>query len=103
MKWQINVPNGTSNLQLDAELVCRTHQMEQIKITGKNVSVIILGNRPLIEAIERPYPIQISWRLFYGELNDEKLFNNIASAIEKHVTQKNQKNVELYTQMRKTA
>lgn len=103
MKWQITVPNGTSNLQLDAELVCRTHQMEQIKITGKNISVIILGNRPLIEAIERPYPIKISWRLFYGELSDEKLFANIASAIEKHVTQKNQKNVELFTQLRKTA
>lgn len=103
MKWQINVPNGTSNLQLDAELVCRTHQMEQIKVTGKNISVIILGNRPLIEAIERPYTIKISWRLFYGELNDEKLLTNIASAIEKYVTQKNQKNVELYTQMRKTA
>lgn len=103
MKWQFNVPNGTSNLQLDAELICRTHQMEQIKITGKNISVIVLGNRPLIEAIERPYPIKISWRLFYGEMKDEKLFANIASAVEKYVTQKNQKNVELYTQMRKTA
>jgi len=103
MKWQINVPTGTSNLQLDAELICRTHQMEQIKITGKNVSIILVGNRPLIEGIERPNPIKISWRLFYGEIKDEKLFANIADAVEKHVTQKDQKNVELFTQMRKTA
>jgi hypothetical protein len=103
MKWQITVPQGTNKLQLDAELICRTHQMEQIRITGKNISCILISNRPLIEAIERPHPISISWRLFGGELKDEQLVSSIGKELEKNLSVKNQKNVELFTQMRKTA
>ena len=103
MKWQIIVPNGTSNLQLQAELICRTNQMEQIKITGKKISIILVGNRPLIEWIERPYPIKISWRIFYGELKDERLLANITAKVERLVTQKNPKNITLYPRMRKIA
>ena len=53
MKWQFNVPMGTTSISLNAEIICNSHQMEQIKVTGKNVNITILGNRPLIEAIER--------------------------------------------------
>lgn len=105
MKWQFNVPNGSASIALNAELVCRTHQMEQIKITGKNISVTILGNRPLIEGIQRPHHIPVNWRIFGGELKDEKLFNSIAKSVEQYIVQHSAtKNVTMYnSELRKTA
>ena len=35
MKWQFNVPNGTTSISLNAEIICNSPQMEQIKVTGK--------------------------------------------------------------------
>lgn len=103
MKWQFNV-NHNGNIALNAELICRTHQMEQIKITGKNISFILIGNRPLIEGIQRPHHLPIKWRIFYGEMNDEKLYNNITKQVENYIVQNaNNKNVEMFSAVKKTA
>lgn len=104
MKWQFNVPMGTTSISLNAEIICNSHQMEQIKVTGKNVNITILGNRPLIEAIERPYKIAVSWRIIQGEMNDTKLLNQITQSVEEFI-KKNaaQKNVAMFKEVRKTA
>lgn len=104
MKWQFNVPNGTTSISLNAEIICNSPQMEQIKVTGKNVNITILGNRPLIEAIERPYPIPVSWRVIQGEINDSKLLNLVTQSVEDYI-KKNaaQKNVAMFKEVRKTA
>lgn len=102
MKWQFSVSQGSINLSLNAELICRTHQMEQIKITGKNISFILLGNRPLIEGAQRSYPV--SWRVFYGDMKDEKLLQSIAKQVEQHIKQSaDNKKVSMFTEVRKTA
>jgi hypothetical protein len=104
MKWQFNVPNGSTNITLNAEIICTTHQMEQIKITGKNISITVLGNRPLIEAIERPWHIPLSWRLIQGELADTVLLDSITKSVEQHVKQSpSKKNVNMFSEVRKTA
>lgn len=104
MKWQFNVNHASGNIALNAELICRTYQMEQIKITGKSISFILIGNRPLIEGIQRPHPIPISWRIFYGEMKDEKLLQSITKQVEQHILQNaGSKNVHLFTDVRKTA
>lgn len=102
MKWQFSVSQGSTNLSLNAELICRTHQMEQIKITGKNISFILLGNRPLLEGTQRTYPI--SWRVFYGDMKDEKLLQDIAKQVEQYIKQSaDNKKVSMFTEVRKTA
>ena len=104
MKWQFNVPNGSNSITLNAEVIYTTHQVEKIKVTGKDLSVTFLGNRPLIEAIERPHPMPVSWRIISGEVNDAALFTKITQAVEKHVKQAGNKVVNnMYTEMKKTA
>lgn len=104
MKWQFTVPQGNTSINLNAELVCKSHQMEQISITGKNINITILGNRPLIEAIERPYVIPISWRIIQGEMIDSKLLNQLTKSVEEYLKKNgNTMNINLYKEVRKTA
>jgi hypothetical protein len=101
MKWQFNVPNGTSNVLLNAEIIYTTKQAEKIKVTGKDFDVTVIGNRPLLEATERSYPI--NWRIAQGETKDQSFFTKVTKAIEQHVKQNAGNNVSMYNEMRKTA
>ena len=81
MKWQFNTSDGRKTMTLNAEVICTTLQIEEIKVTGPGVSVVLLNNRPLLEAIELKQPM--SWRITDGELKDETLLKNIKLELEK--------------------
>ncbi len=101
MKWQFNVPNGTTSVLMNAEIIYTTQQAEKIKVTGKDFEVTMIGNRPLLEAVERTYPI--SWRIVQGEAKDQTFFAKITKAIEQYVKQTTNSNVNMYNEMKKTA
>jgi hypothetical protein len=87
MKWQFDIPQGSAGITLNAEIICASQQMEQIKVTGKNISFTAISNRPLLNAIERPYHIPVKWRIIEGEIADAKLFETITKALEEDLNQ----------------
>ncbi len=106
MNWQINVPSGTQHLSLQVQAISQSLQMEEFKITGKDLSFVIRNNRPLIEAIERPYPIQIKWTVVRGDMNDQLLLDKIIKAIEKNIEAYKAQvdnNIKMYAQVKQTA
>lgn len=106
MNWQINVPSGTKHLSLQVQSITQTLQMEEFRITGKDISFVIRNNRPLIEAIERPYPMQIKWTVVRGDINDHLLLDKITKAIEKNIQAYKAQvdnNIKMYAQVKQTA
>ncbi len=81
MKWQFNTTDGRKNISLTAELICTTLQIEEIKISGPGIFVVLLNNRPLLEAIELKQPL--TWRIIDGEMKDETLLKNVKIELEK--------------------
>lgn len=84
MKWQFNLTEGSKNINLKAEVIFTTNQIEEIKVTGEGISVILMNNRPLLQAIELRQPL--TWKLTSGEVKDQNLLAKIKKEVEKQVT-----------------
>jgi len=80
MDWFLKVRDGTNYYSLKAEQLFINNQIEQIKITGEGVSVILQGNRPLLEDIELQRPI--TWKVIKGQLKDDDSLEHITGALE---------------------
>ena len=80
MDWFLKVLDGTNNYSLKAEQLFINKQIEQIKITGEGVSIILQSNRPLLEDIELERPI--TWKVIKGKLKDDHSLEGITRALE---------------------
>jgi hypothetical protein len=78
--WFLKVPHGTNNYFLKAEQFFINNQIEQIKITGEGVSIILQSNRPLIENIGSKQPI--TWKVIDSKLDDEDSLEYITRTLE---------------------
>lgn len=106
MKWQFNVANGSSSITLNAELIYTTFQVEQVKVTGKGLDFTVNGNRLLIEGIDRPHVIPVTWKIVGGEIKDQPLFTKITKALEEHLKKsgnKKERIIPAAPQLKKTA
>ncbi len=83
MKWQFNLTEGSKNINLKAEVVFTTYQIEEIKVTGEGISILLMNNRPLLEAIELRQPL--TWRLVSGQLKNQDLLTRIKKELERHL------------------
>lgn len=84
MKWQFNVSEGSKNLNLKAEVVYTSYQIEEVKVTGEGISLLLQNNRPLLEAIELKQPLR--WRIISGEVKDQVLLAKIKKEAENYLT-----------------
>ncbi len=80
MDWQFNFTDGKKTYRLRAEMMWATYQIEDIKITGDGISVLLQNNRPLLVAIESTLPI--TWKVIEGELPDPALAMQIKKSLE---------------------
>ena len=82
MKWQCNFSVGSKSFKTEAEIICTTHQIEQISITGNGIAVVLQNNRPLLTAIELKRPL--TWRQVSGDMRDQAVLNTIIQKLEQH-------------------
>jgi hypothetical protein len=80
MDWQFMVPDGADSFTLKASRIFMNYQIEQIKVTGEGISIVLESNRPLLEAIELKKPL--SWRIVKGKLNDNGALEKITKGLE---------------------
>ena len=84
MKWQFNVQEGSKNHNLTAEIILTTYQIEEIRISGAGISLVLQNNRPLLEAIDLKVPL--TWRIIQGEIKNQALLNLVKKQLESHLT-----------------
>jgi hypothetical protein len=87
MPWYFNIADKTGSAVLKAETIFINLQIEQIKVTGEGISIVLQGNRPLLEAIELKRPI--NWKIIKGKLNDNHLLEQILKGLEESLQRQN--------------
>jgi len=85
MEWKFKLPYASNTLTLAAEVIYTSYQIEQIKVSGDGLSMLLENNRPLLEAIDLDRPIK--WKLIEGETLPNFDLTKITSAIEQYLKQ----------------
>ena len=87
MKWEFILKGGLVSVTLKAEIIYTSYQIEEIKVTGDGISIVLQNNRPLLVAIERNLPI--TWKLIEGTMKEPAALNRITAELEQYLkTQK---------------
>lgn len=87
VNWIIKVTDGTTTYTLKAERLFINNQIEQIKLTGEGVSILLQGNRPLLEQVELERPI--TWKVIKGKLKDDEALERVIKALEESLDRSN--------------
>lgn len=83
MEWQIIIRYDKQYIHLKANLIYSSPQIERIKIIGKNRSIVLQNNRPLLIARGLKSK-RIDWKLHEGELHNSYVLQAIINKLEKH-------------------
>ena len=83
MKWEFILKGGLVSVTLKAEIIYTSYQIEEIKVTGDGISIVLQNNRPLLVAIERNLPI--IWKLIEGTIKDPTALNRITAELEQYL------------------
>lgn len=84
MVFYISVRSDRRNVRLKVERVYLSSQLEKYLVSGKNKSIVIQGNRPLLRArglkTRRP-----DWKLVEGQLHNTYLLGEIIKTVESYL------------------
>lgn len=89
MKFSIVVQYDRKDIRLIAEVIHTTDQIERIEVRGRNRSIILQNNRPLLEAknLKSRKP---NWKLIDGKMNNIYLLEKIIETLEYVIKKSNQ-------------
>ena len=80
MHWFLQIELNKSTYTLKAERLFINKQIEQIKISGEGISIVLENNRPLIEDLGLNK--EIAWKIIKGKLRDEAALKKVTNALE---------------------
>jgi hypothetical protein len=80
MHWFFHINIGNIRYTLKAERLFINKQIEQIKITGEGVSIVVESNRPLIDDLGLNR--EVNWKIIKGKLKDGDALTTIIKALE---------------------
>jgi hypothetical protein len=79
MHWFLQLTFDKITYTLKAERLFINNQIEQIKITGEGVSIVLESNRPLIEDLQLNK--EITWKVMKGKLKDTAVLKQVITAL----------------------
>jgi hypothetical protein len=92
MEWQIIIRYDQQYIHLKANIIYSSDQIERIKIIGKNRSIVLQNNRPLLQ-LRGLKSKRIDWKLVEGELHNSYVLQAIIHKLEKHLKTKSNANL----------
>jgi hypothetical protein len=80
--WDLHVyPKDGKALNLKAELYYHSDQVMRIKVFGKNRSISLQNNYPLIKKRKMAF----KWKIIEGAISDPSLFESIMGELERMI------------------
>ena len=90
MKWSFSIYYNGKNVNIDAEIIYSSAQIEKIRLTiGANVAVVE-NNRPLLKAKHLNKKL-INWKLREGSVNNAHAFALMLLSMEEYLRMEGQK------------
>lgn len=84
MKWQFEIYYNSKRVNINAEVVYRSAQIEKIKLNIGDNEMLIEGNRPLLEA-KRLNKKRIQWKVREGSINNSYAFEIMIESVEAYL------------------
>lgn len=84
MEWYFNIRFDQRDIHLKAEWVYQSTQIERIEVIGKNRTILLQNNRPLLIS-KGLKSKRIDWKLVEGEMHNSHLLQSIIHKLEKYL------------------
>lgn len=82
MEWHFIIRFDQKDLHLKAERVYLSEQVERIKVIGKNRSILLQSNRPLLR-LKGLKNKRLDWKLIEGQMNNSHVLQAIIAKLER--------------------
>ena len=84
MEWRFTIRFDQHDIQLKADMIYRSNQVERIKVIGKNRCIVLQNNRPLLKSKGLKLK-RVDWKLVEGELHNSHVLQTIIQKLEKYL------------------
>ncbi len=84
MEWRFIIRFDQRNIQLKADMIYQSNQVERIKVTGRNRSIVLQNNRPLLKSKGLKLK-RVDWKLIEGEMHNSHVLQTIIQKLEKYL------------------
>lgn len=82
MEWHFIIRFDQKDVHLKAERIYLSEQVERIKVMGKNRSIVLQSNRPLLR-IKGLKNKRLDWKLIEGQMNNSHVLQAIILKLER--------------------
>lgn len=82
MEWHFIIRFDQKDLHLKAERIYLSEQVERIKVMGKNRSIVLQSNRPLLR-LKGLKNKRLDWKLVEGQMNNSHVLQAIILKLER--------------------
>jgi hypothetical protein len=82
MEWHFIIRFDQKDLHLKAERIYLSEQVERIKVMGKNRSIVLQSNRPLLR-LKGLKNKRLDWKLIEGQMNNSHVLQAIILKLER--------------------
>ena len=90
MKWQFVINYSGHDVNIDAEIIYSSPQIEKIKLTIGTSVAVVENNRPLLKA-KHLNKKRLQWKLREGSVNNAHAFALMLLSMEEYLRQEGQK------------
>lgn len=84
VEWLFTIPYDRKFIRLKARLIYLSDQVERVMVIGRNRSIILQSNRPMLENKGLKNK-RIQWKITEGTLHNSKVLQSILVTLEKHL------------------
>ena len=85
MEWHFIIRFDQKDLHLKAERIYLSEQVERIKVIGRNRSIVLQSNRPLIR-LKGLKNKRLDWKLIEGQMNNSHVLQAFILKLERLLT-----------------
>jgi hypothetical protein len=82
MEWHFIIRFDQKDLHLKAERIYQSEYVERIRVFGKNRSIVLQNNRPLLR-LKGLKNKRLDWQLVEGELKNDHVLQSIIRKLER--------------------
>lgn len=82
MEWHFIIRFDQKDLHLKAERIYLSEQVERIRVMGKNRSIVLQSNRPLLR-LKGLKNKRLDWKLIEGQMNNSHVLQAIILKLER--------------------
>ncbi len=84
MKFNVSIPVNGKPINLSVERIKLTQQIQQFRISGKDKSIVIQNDQPLLNKVNM-YNRKAPWKLIEGNIKNAEVFIDVLRIVDQRI------------------